>query len=197
MALTMRPRDLIWIFAATSEHPPSLVPLPALVASSELKLELQPVWKEDGALVREMIGFRLYTKSSVLIFSFAFKTSLVVLETETLNASFTRVTGFLLHDTKEGLIVSGQGTASSSCPWLVSIAHKIDFRFPLPWMSDVAPQHFAEADCRAFDAQDGDNRNDKSNERWIVLTRDDTKILQARTLSTSVAASVSPRNHCF
>ena len=60
-----------------------------------------------------------------------------------------RLRGFLSHDTKQGLIVAGIGSPSSSCPCLCCLQHKNRFKFYPAWMRErdqTIPENQTESD---------------------------------------------------
>jgi hypothetical protein len=107
------------------------------------------------------------------VFSFRFDRPLVISENDT-SARILHCIGFPSHDTKQGLILSGQGTAADSCSCLTCIALAKEFWKPQEWMEKYDQGNGILKRVGAGDAplREGEYSNRVLYERFKEVTDD-------------------------
>jgi hypothetical protein len=127
--------------AQRSFYVPAHVLRAAKCGNCDTRLSLQLIHRDVTGYdetVRYCIGFQLFHDDD-LVLSFRFRVSFVLSTEWTLDLECLRVVGFPAHDTKQALLVSGQGGASDSCPCLVCVALSKNFNDPPKWMYEFDP----------------------------------------------------------
>lgn len=140
---------------------------------STIELSYHLLWKE-GDNPNTFVGVQLFLyDSDDPVLSFRFDLPFVVSEKETV-ATFYHCIGIPAHDTKQGLILSGQGTASDSCCCLTCISLSKEFWKPQEWMEKYDQDNPILKRQGGGDAplREGLNSNQASYERFKEATDD-------------------------
>ena len=140
-----------------------------------------------------LVGFCLY-EEEVEKARIAFCLPLQLAENSSLSFEWHPVIGLPSQDTKQSLIVSGQGTASVKKPCLGCDLIKKDFEYPPTWFHDIDPVNFPMADCKDGELRTGDKANHIAYANWLISTDEGgrklstAKDMEYKTLCDSVTA---------
>lgn len=126
-----------------------------------------------------------------------FSVSLHLTPSSSLSFEWHPVIGLPSQDSKQSLIVPGQGTASANIRCLGCDMTKEDFEYPPTYFHEIDPESFPLGACKDGELRTGDKANAIAHANWSVDTADNRwKLSKENEMEFKKNTIVSPRSLC-